>query len=397
MKKWIPACIVGVVIVLSSGVSAATVDRYVNPFLVNAGVVVSGDVESLRHSDNDTLIITEQEIGSGSGSAQVIPDHDDLYGGVDWIPGNLCGGPGYEYRCVDEFYGADDATDSILIGYGVIGGTPYKTQGVGMRDIPCVFGGVCTAQTVYVTGTWMWNGGPNVGAGWVLLVNLGFDFSGASYFCTSISTVITTTTSGIWYHNIVDNVTDAFPSSDGCSIGIFNADARWYANWVLGCSSSCGTAAPIAWLTQSSMGANLTGAQFELDVDFYIPMPPVGQQPPGNLTWECDTDTGTGYDFGIVLLSSTRWLGDACDGVGTYVEPISVSDVVNGIITVKLTDNGSLVGLAPNIAIDVLKASSITTPWIMSRENLGWLIYLVLISMGVLLSCYAVYRWRTGE
>lgn len=392
MKKWIPGMLVGVVIVIASVATAATVDRYVSSITVNTGEIVSGGIAELQSSDDEVLELTEQQTAQGSGSIQVLPDHDDIYGS-DWLAVGC--GIGAKYRCVDEFFGYDD-TYGTLLETGTIPPVPDAiTQSIGMRDAQCVVG-VCTAQQVYFTATWLVGGVP-ASNGWGISAQLGWDggFPVASHFCTDwLGGSINAYPNSVWQFHISDNSSEGGGSD--CT-GIFDPDARWYLNFIVACSSDCATPPYQVLITQASMGANDTAVQYAIDVDFTIPMPPVSQQPPGNLTWECDSDNGDDYDIGIVQASSTRWLGELCDGTGTYLEPLVIADVVGSTMTVKITDNGSLVGSVTNIELDVMKASSIQAPWIISSENLGWLIYVISVSMGVLLACYAVYRWRDNE
>src|SRR3990172_6692492 len=392
MKKWILACLVGVVIVLPN-VSAATVDRYVSSFTVSTGEVLSGDVSSLKTSDNESLILSEDVVSIGIGSVQVLPDHDDIYGSDFTVVGDC--GPGTKYRCVDEFFGADDDTGSMLSGHVDIAGT--YVQSIGMRDTQCVVG-TCTAHTVFLTVTWQASTISAIATGWTFYGLLGYDTDtpSASFFCAGFDPItLWLIPRYVWQYTIIDNVTDSYGSSD-CADGLFDDTARWYLNLFVACSVNCGSAAGSSVLvTQASMGANMTSTQSAFDAEFTIPMSP--NDPPGNLTWECDSDTGTYYDIGIIRASDVRWLGDVCDGTGTYIEVLSGTDVVSSILTVRITDNSTITASPNAMELDVLKASTISPPWIVSNENLGWLIYLILISMGVLLSCYAVYRWRNGE
>ena len=152
-------------------------------------------------------------------------------------------------------------------------------------------------------------------------------------------------------------------------------------------------------LTTLNFLANYTTIEsFRLGAELSVPS---RSEYPVRAEWTCSEDEDNGpYYIGARNATATRWFGELCpSGAGDYNATMTSEDMIDGRVYFRIADNatddptGYLTG---NVTLDRLVAI-LTADFQVSVANLGWLLYLAFMTVGILVAVWAFYLWRERE
>lgn len=195
-----------------------------------------------------------------------------------------------------------------------------------------------------------------------------------------------------WYHTAIFNSTYGIPCDTTVYGGNFYAFLNAY------CRTCYLSSDPEIWfgtvyISAMYIGVETVSATHYFDATLGIP---VTQGDTGNLTWQCTAILiPPNYDIGIVRSSTTRWLGNLCPSLSNAAT-VDSNDYVSNELRILITDNASVLGEG-GFSLDYLRLTRDEEPFVISSDNLNWIIFMVLIGGGVVMAAWIYSKWRDSQ
>ena len=348
----------------------------------NGGRVTGGRKENLESVDNRMLRLSDTLTVSGShgDTIRVAPDDSVEAGGFDVWHGFPNSGDCFDapfgtnlFGCVDEPWGASDNYTTYA----------YTSSNLNM-SVEFLFPPVPPPplpDEALVSALFQWRESLSSPGGETIVASFILNDCGFSTFGDSPPPIFT---------NYEANI--SWPASP-CPGGPYDTtlELKYYCD-----SNPCDqlyvTTVSVLYYFESPPEARTLGAELSV---------PSRSEYPVRAEWTCSEDEDNGpYYIGARNATATRWFGELCpSGAGDYNATMTSEDMIDGRVYFRIADNatddptGYLTG---NVTLDRLVAI-LTADFQVSVANLGWLLYLAFMTVGILVAVWAFYLWRERE
>lgn len=416
-SRRLTACGVTALLVILVPLAAAEGEYWKEPDTLTfpgGGSVAAGRVENLLENDGRTLKLSDTNVGPGTGEyyARIVPVSSNFPFDEEWDahPDTLeCEDGDEHFSCVDDtppgFDGSttyvDTAANSTWEGYELC-----------CLDQEMMHPGDILKQIYYFLGVRR----SNVSIDSVLhVMHYAYQNPGPHVLCSDYYFDLDLLAiANAWYTYPIVNFNALCNAAD-----VPFEPFLFRLEYVCGGYVQPGTpevpdidvpiCGPTIGLTSVHLRGTFSQVNYALGADLRVPA--TGYRPI-RAEWTCTARTGGPYYLGALnVTGGTRWLNVTRDAGGSYPSgemcavpgateryhaAMSAADFgPDGRVHFRIADNpsdpqGSAWG---NITLDRLVAI-LTQDFAVSVGNLGWLVYLGFITVGILIAVFAFHRWR---